>query len=199
MQHRLRLRSLPIQDTATRTGLTAVFFRLKNLTAELRIGDRCRVRRGPALGMLGALCALLAVPLFPAVAGEQRAGVVGSIRLVGDGIPDPLSAIRGNAERGRALLVERAAANCLLCHAVPDPSMRVAGNVAPSLEGIGRRLSVAQLRLRVADIQRVNPNIAMPSYYRVEGLDRVAAECRGKPILDASQIEDIVAYLETLK
>ena len=199
MQHGLRLRSLPIPNTATRTGLTGAFFRLKNLRAELRSGGRCRVRRGAVLGVFSALCALLAAPLFPAAAAEQRAGVVGSVRLVGDGIPDPLSGIRGNAERGRALLVERTAANCLLCHAVPDPSMRVAGNVAPSLEGIGRRLSAAQLRLRVADIQRVSPNIAMPSYYRVEGLDRVAAEYRGKPILDASQVEDIVAYLETLK
>ena len=199
MRHGLRLRSLPTQNTATRTGLTGAFFRLKNLRAESQSGDRCRMRRGVVLGVFSALCALLAAPLFPAAAGEQRAGVVGSVRLVGDGIPDPLSGIRGNAERGRALLVERTAANCLLCHAVSDPSMRVAGNVAPSLEGIGRRLSAAQLRLRVADIQRVRPNIAMPSYYRIEGLDRVAAEYLGKPILDASQVEDIVAYLETLK
>ena len=77
--------------------------------------------------------------------------------------------------------------------------MRVAGNVAPSLDGVGRRLSAAQLRLRVADIQRVNPTTVMPSYYRVEGLDRVAAEYRGKPILDAGQVEDIVSYLGSLK
>ena len=77
--------------------------------------------------------------------------------------------------------------------------MRVAGNVAPPLDGVGRRLSAAQLRLRIADIQRVNPGTAMPSYYRVDGLDRVAAEYRGKPILDARQVEDIVAYLVSLK
>jgi sulfur-oxidizing protein SoxX len=77
--------------------------------------------------------------------------------------------------------------------------MRVAGNVAPSLDGVGRRLSAAQLRLRVADIQRVNPTTVMPSYYRIEGLDRVAAEYRGKPILDAGQVEDIVSYLGSLK
>jgi L-cysteine S-thiosulfotransferase len=77
--------------------------------------------------------------------------------------------------------------------------MRVAGNVAPSLDGVGRRLSAAQLRLRVADIQRVNPATVMPSYYRTEGLDRVATEYRGKPILDARQVEDLVSYLGSLK
>lgn len=122
-----------------------------------------------------------------------------NFQVAGDGISQPLAGAQGNAERGRALLVERGAANCLLCHAVPDPRMRVAGNVAPPLDGIGRRLSAAQLRLRVADIQRVNPATVMPSYYRVEGLDRVAAEYRGKPILDARQVEDIVSYLGTLK
>jgi len=77
--------------------------------------------------------------------------------------------------------------------------MRVAGNVAPALDGVGRRLSAAQLRLRIADIQRVSPGTAMPSYYRVDSLDRVAAEYRGKPILNARQVEDIVAYLVSLK
>ena len=119
--------------------------------------------------------------------------------VVADGMPRPLSAVPGNAERGRALLVERGAANCLLCHAVPDPSLRIAGNVGPSLAGVGARLSAAQLRLRIADIQRLKPDAAMPSYYRVEALDRVAAEYRGKPVLDGQQVEDLVAYLETLK
>jgi sulfur-oxidizing protein SoxX len=120
-------------------------------------------------------------------------------QVVGDGIPQPLAAAPGDAERGHALLVERAAANCLLCHAVPDPKIRVSGNVGPSLAGIGAKLTAAQIRLRIADIQRVSPEAAMPSYYRVAGLDRVAAEYRAKPVLDAGQIEDLVAYLQTLK
>ena len=122
-----------------------------------------------------------------------------SFQVTGDGISQALASMQGNAERGRAQLVERGAANCLLCHAVPDPRMRVAGNVAPSLDGVGGRLSAAQLRLRVADIQRVSPTTVMPSYYRIEDLDRVAAEYRGKPILDAGQVEDIVSYLGSLK
>lgn len=168
-------------------------FRLKNLQSE----GPSPWRRGAALALWLALLALLALPTAPARADERGSGA--SLRIVGDGVPEPLAGVRGDAERGRALLVERAAANCLLCHAIPDPSLRVAGNLGPSLDGVGRRLSAAQLRLRVADIQRVNSATVMPSYYRVENLDRVAPEYRGKPVLDARQVEDIVAYLETLQ
>jgi sulfur-oxidizing protein SoxX len=119
--------------------------------------------------------------------------------VVGDTIPSPLGAAKGDAVRGRALIVERVAANCVLCHAVTDSAVRYSGNVGPSLEGVARRLTVAQMRLRIADNLRVNPASIMPGYYRTEGLDRVAAMYRGRPILDAGQVEDIVAYLATLK
>lgn len=168
-------------------------FRLKNLQSEAP----SPWRRSAALALWLALLAPLALSAASARADERGSGA--SLRIVGDGVPEPLEGARGDAERGRALLVERAAANCLLCHAIPDPSLRVAGNVGPSLDGVGRRLSAAQLRLRVADIQRVNSATVMPSYYRVENLDRVAPEYRGKPVLDARQVEDIVAYLETLQ
>ena len=139
--------------------------------------------------------ALIAAATFAGVAPAQAAS---SLELVGDGIPKPLAS-SGNAERGRALLVERAAANCVLCHAFPDPALRVSGNVGPSLAGIGNRLTAAQLRLRVADIQRMDRDAVMPSYYRTTTLDRVASDYRGRPILDAQQVEDLVAYLGTLK
>jgi L-cysteine S-thiosulfotransferase len=58
---------------------------------------------------------------------------------------------------------------------------------------------VSQLRLRLVDASRFNPPTIMPSYYRVDGLDRVASNWRGKPILSAEQIEDIVAFLATLR
>ena len=73
------------------------------------------------------------------------------------------------------------------------------GNVAPALAGVGSKLSAAQLRLRVADSTRVNPDTPMPAYYRTEGLAQVAQAYRGKPILSAQQVEDVVAYLVTLK
>ena len=170
-------------------------FRLKNL--QVYVGASSR--RGAGFVASLALLVLLALPAAAARADQRNPGPSAGLRIVGDGIPEPLAGARGDAERGRALLVERAAANCLLCHAISDPGLRVAGNVGPSLDGVGRRLSAAQLRLRVADIQRVNPAAVMPSYYRVENLDRVAPQYGGKPVLDARQVEDIVAYLETLK
>jgi sulfur-oxidizing protein SoxX len=121
------------------------------------------------------------------------------LRIVGDGIPEPLSGTKGDAARGRALIVARGAANCVLCHAVPDSEVRFSGDLGPSLAAVGARLDAAQLRLRVADNQRLNPATIMPSYYRADGLLHVAASYRGKPVLTAQQIEDVVAYLSTLR
>ena len=118
------------------------------------------------------------------------------LTVVGDAIPQALAA-PGDAARGRALIVARDPANCVLCHAVPD--VRFAGDLGPSLAGVGRRLSEGQLRLRVADNLRVNPASAMPSYYRTDGLDRVAPAYAGKPILTAQEVEDVVAYLGSLR
>ncbi|MET0919242.1 MAG: sulfur oxidation c-type cytochrome SoxX [Burkholderiales bacterium] len=129
-----------------------------------------------------------------AVAAVSAAG----LRVIGDGAPDRLAAV-GDAARGRALVVARDSANCVLCHAVPDPAVKFAGDVGPSLAGVGARLSEAQLRLRVADNLRVNPATVMPSYYKVDGLDRVASTYAGKPVLTAQEMEDVVAWLVTLK
>jgi sulfur-oxidizing protein SoxX len=120
-------------------------------------------------------------------------------RVVDDGIPAPLAGLTGDAVRGRTLLAARDPANCVLCHAAPDADMGIAGNVGPPLAGVGARLSVAQLRLRVVDEQRVFAQTIMPSYYRTEGLMNVAPEFRDKPILSAQSVEDVVAYLATLR
>lgn len=134
-----------------------------------------------------------------AVGAETQPTVTASFQVIGDAIPEAIGGAKGDAARGRALIVARESANCVLCHALPDPAARFSGNLGPSLAGVARTLSTAQLRLRVADNIRVNPETVMPSYYRVDGLDRVARAYRGKPILDAQQLEDIVAYLATLK
>jgi sulfur-oxidizing protein SoxX len=94
-------------------------------------------------------------------------------------------------------VVNRDQGGCTLCHEVPGETRF--GNVAPTLAGVGAKLSAAQLRLRVADSTRVNPNTPMPAYYRTQGLVQVAAAYRGKPILSARQVEDVVAFLATLK
>jgi sulfur-oxidizing protein SoxX len=131
--------------------------------------------------------------------GDAVSGGIVAFRVVADGIPEPLDAAKGDPERGRTLILAREAANCLLCHALRDPQVRFAGDLGPSLNGIAVKLSTAQLRLRVVDNFRLDPATIMPSYYRVDGFDRVASAYRGKPILTAGQVEDIVAYLVTLK
>jgi sulfur-oxidizing protein SoxX len=118
--------------------------------------------------------------------------------VVGDSIPASLTATPGDAQRGREVIAGRDG-NCLLCHAIPQTGERFMGNVGPPLSGVGARLSAGQLRLRVADPVKLNRDVIMPSYYRVYGLDRVAAPHDGKPILTAQQVEDVVAYLLTLR
>lgn len=136
-----------------------------------------------------------AMGLALAVAGVAQAS---PLRVVGDAAPEAL-AQAGDPARGRALVVARESANCVLCHAVPDPAVRFSGNVGPSLAGIGARMSPAQIRLRVADNLRVNPASVMPSYYKTDGLDRVAPAYAGKTILSAQDVEDVVAWLATLQ
>ena len=118
-------------------------------------------------------------------------------KVSGDAIATPLAA-SGDALRGRDIVAGRDG-NCLLCHAIPETGARFMGDIAPPLSGIGARLSAAQLRLRVVDQSRLNPDTVMPSYFKVDGLHRVAPAFRGKPILNAAQVEDVVAFLQTLK
>ncbi len=142
---------------------------------------------------------LSAVPVMTARAAEVGGAALAPFTVVGDGIPDPIGGAIGDAARGRSLILEREPANCIVCHVLPGPGIRFAGDLGPALNGVARTLSTAQLRLRVVDSMRVHPATIMPSYYRVDGLDRVAGAYRGRPILSAAQIEDIVAYLATLK
>ena len=114
-------------------------------------------------------------------------------------MPSPLTAMRGDPARGRAIVANRQVGLCLLCHSGPFPEERLQGNLAPDLKGAGARWSEGQLRLRIVDASRLNPATIMPPYYRVDGLERVAPSFRGKPILTGPQIEDVVAFLITLR
>ena len=119
--------------------------------------------------------------------------------VAGDAIPAPLTASPGDPARGRAIVVNRRVGLCLLCHTGPFPEEKLQGNMAPDLSGTGARWSAGQLRLRLVDASRLKPDTIMPPYYRVDGLARVAPALRGKPILSAQQIEDVVAFLATLR
>jgi L-cysteine S-thiosulfotransferase len=116
-----------------------------------------------------------------------------------DAIPESLTGAKGDPARGRALVANRQVGLCLLCHSGPFPEERFQGELAPDLNGAGARWSEGQLRLRIVDSSRINPASIMPAYHRTDGLTRVAPAFRGKPILSAEQIEDVVAFLTTLK
>jgi L-cysteine S-thiosulfotransferase len=120
-------------------------------------------------------------------------------QIVGDAIPASLTGSTGDAARGRAIMLDRRLGACLLCHSGPFPEEKFQGNLAPDLSGAGSRWSTGQLRLRLVDATRLNPDTIMPPYYRVDGLTRVGDAWRGKPILSAQQIEDVVAFLSTLR
>jgi sulfur-oxidizing protein SoxX len=141
---------------------------------------------------LAAVCARFAY----AAQGED---MLRSYRVVGDAIPASLTGAKGDTQRGRSIVLNRQVGLCLLCHSGPYREEKFQGTLAPDLKGAGSRWSEGQLRLRIVDASRLYPNTIMPPYYRVDGLVRVAPALQGKPILTAEQIEDVVAYLVTLR
>lgn len=136
--------------------------------------------------------------LMLAACGGAGAQGLRPYAVVNDAIPASLTGAPGDAVRGRALVVERSN-TCILCHSGPFPEQRFLGDVAPSLAGTGSRWSEGEIRLRLVDASRLNAGTIMPSYYRIDGLSRVGRAFQGKTILSAEQIEDMVAYLVTLR
>lgn len=119
--------------------------------------------------------------------------------ITGDAIAQPLAGRPGNASRGRELVANRPASLCLLCHQAPVPEPHAQGTLAPDFTGVGSRLSEGQIRLRIVDMAHIEHSTIMPSYYRVIDHARTAAVWRGRPVLAAEEIEDIVAFLVTLR
>ena len=132
----------------------------------------------------------LGVPLALAVLTAQA--------VAQESMPASLTGAKGDPARGRAIVADRQVGLCLLCHSGPFPEERFQGDLAPDLRSAAR-LSEGEIRLRIVDSARVNPQSLMPAYYRSEGLARVAPAYRGKTIFTAEQVEDVVAYLMTLR
>lgn len=144
-------------------------------------------RAAPALAL-----ALLAAPASGAEPPRP-------FEVRGDAIPASLTGRPGEPERGREIVGDRRRGLCLLCHTGPFPDPHLQGELAPDLRGAGARLTEGQLRLRIVDMRALNPASLMPAYYRVDGLQRVGPAWRGRPVLSAEEIEDVVAYLVTLR
>ena len=133
------------------------------------------------------------------VSVEAQAQALVPYRVENGAIAQSLTGVKGDPLKGRAIVVERQKGLCLLCHSGPFPEERFQGDLAPSLAGTGSRLSEGELRLRMVDSTKVNEKTIMPPYYKTEGLERVAANYKGKTLLSAQEIEDVVAYLVSLK
>jgi len=144
---------------------------------------------------LASAAAALALLVAPA---PSRADLV-RYTIVGDAIPVSLTGTKGDPARGRAIVANQTVGLCLLCHSGPFPEDRFQGNVAPDLSGAGTRWNEGQLRLRIVDASKLNHDTIMPPFYRVEDLTRVTTAFRDKPVLTAVDVEDVVAYLMTLK
>lgn len=109
------------------------------------------------------------------------------------------SAGNGDAARGAAIAASRSQGLCVLCHALPGQPVVLAGTVGPPLAGVGGRLDATALRARLLEPERFNPDTVMPAYGRTDGLQQVAPAQRGKPLLAAAEIDDLVAWLATLR
>ena len=131
----------------------------------------------------------LALALLSAVAGSA---------FPNDEMPASQTGAQGDPVRGRAIVASRQQGLCLLCHSGPFPEERFQGDLAPDLRSAAK-LTEGQIRSRIVDPRRANPESIMPAYFRAEGLTRVAPALRGKTILTAEQVEDVVAYLMTLR
>jgi sulfur-oxidizing protein SoxX len=145
---------------------------------------------------------LAALMCVSAAAADPEAASRRPYVIEEDGIEASLTGRPGDAARGERLMQQRQKSLCVLCHAGPFPDPHLQGNIAPDLTGVGARLTAAQLRLRIVDMKRVNPQTIMPRYYPIVADSaeiRLGAQWRGKSILDAAEIEDLVAYLQTLR
>ncbi len=152
--------------------------------------------RSYALGYAAAaLFVACATGGYPAGADELVAYKV----VDGEQIPVSLTGKPGDPAKGRAVAINRKLGNCLACHKMPIPEQQFHGEVGPDLAGVAGRFSEGELRLRVVDSKKLIPDTIMPAFYRNSGFHRVVKKFQGKSILSAEQVEDVIAYLMTLK
>ncbi len=118
-----------------------------------------------------------------------------------------LTGAPGDAVSGKKIMTTAALGNCVACHQIAAmPEVEFQGNIGPDLDGAADRWSEAQLRGLVSNAKMTFDGTFMPAFYKTEGYIRPGAAYSGKapegelpPILSAQQVEDVVAYLLTLK
>jgi L-cysteine S-thiosulfotransferase len=161
-----------------------------------------KVLRGVAGSLIGSAAALLSAPSPPALA---EAPGLPSLAVVTAGgvatLPAALTDKPGDVKEGAKVVAGRRLGNCLSCHEISVLSEEeFHGNVGPPLDGVAARWGIAALRMIIVNAKMVfGGETVMPAFYRTDGLNRVRPEFAGKPILTAQQVEDVVAFLATLK
>jgi sulfur-oxidizing protein SoxX len=118
--------------------------------------------------------------------------------IVNNTIPVSLTGKPGDPVNGKKLAINRKKGNCLACHVMPIPKEQFHGEVGPDISDVGSHFTEAQLRLRLVDAKALNPDTIMPAFLKA-GTHDVLKKFDGKTILGPQDIEDIIAYLMTLK
>ncbi len=117
----------------------------------------------------------------------------------GESIDKSLTGQPGDPANGRKLAINRKLGICLACHVLPIPEQPFHGLIGPDLSESGSNLSEGEIRLRIVNSKVLNPDTIMPAFYRNDGFERVLKNFQGKTMLSAQQVEDVVAYVMTLK
>lgn len=131
-------------------------------------------------------------------AGSAQSQEMANVNIVDGTIPQSLTGVPGDPANGRKVAIHRKKGNCLACHEMPIPEQQFHGKTGPALHGVGANLSEAELRMRMVDSKVINPDTMMPSFYKTD-FHRVLPKFEGKTILTAQEVEDVIAYLKTLK
>ena len=147
------------------------------------------------IAVLAVLTGVWGLSLVPSLADDGRQSQILNTAL----LPSALTDQPGDVERGRRVVLDRERGDCVVCHAMPLPERQFHGTLGLPLDSVGRRYSAGELRLRLVAPKVIEPHTIMPAYHTTGGLHRVLELYRGKPILSAQEIEDVIAYLLTLR
>ncbi len=187
-----------------------VFFNQHNL--EVRGSESMKLSR--IASVFCSFAGAVGLMVQPALAQDEKKALPALVAFeISDGpavkaINKSLTGKEGDAVRGENLIAARKKGNCFACHEVARLVAKVAqnpkkyadmGKIAPRLDGVASRYTQGELRMLLVDAKQVFPETIMPAFYRNKGLHRVRKQFKGKTILEPQEVEDILAFLMTLK
>ncbi|MCR4378151.1 MAG: sulfur oxidation c-type cytochrome SoxX [Rhodospirillales bacterium] len=144
------------------------------------------------------LAAAMGFAIAGTLAVSAQSADMANVTIVNGTIPKSLTGKAGDPAAGKKAAINQKKGNCLACHVMPIPEEQFHGKTGPDLHGIGSRQTEAELRMRLVDPKVISADTMMPSFFKT-GQHRVLKDFEGKTILEAQEVENIVAYLLTLK